>query len=264
MSVVVNRLRTLVAQREILYVFTWRDIVIKYKQSVMGFLWAILMPLVIVAAGALVRAALAFLQGRQLVLAEVATVSLKAVPWAFVMSGIRFSTNSLSSNVNLVTKIYLPREIFPLAAVGSQLVDFCVAAVPLTIILAVAGVGVSVQLLWIPVFIVILVAQVAGLGILLSAGSLFFRDVKYLVEVALTFAIFFTPVLFEARDFGRWRSWIMINPVAPVFEGLAETVVHHRPPDLQWLAYSGGVAVVTLIVALAFFARVEPYFAESV
>src|SRR2546426_49745 len=110
---------------------TCRDITIKYKQSVMGFLWAILMPLVIVGAGVLVRAGVASVSGRPLLLGDVAAVALKAVPWAFVVSGIRFASNSLVGNSNLLTKIYLPREIFPLASVGSQLIDFAVATVPL-------------------------------------------------------------------------------------------------------------------------------------
>jgi lipopolysaccharide transport system permease protein len=262
--VTLDRLRDILARRDILYMITWREIVIKYKQSVMGFLWAILMPLVIVGAGVIVRAGVSFLSGRPLVLADVAAVSLKAVPWAFVVSGIRFASTSLIGSGNLLTKIYLPREIFPLASVGSQFVDFVVAAVPLAILLAGAHVGVSLQLLWVPVIIVLLVAQVAAFGIFLSAGSVFFRDVKYLVEIILTFAIFFTPVLYDVEMFGRWRTLLMLNPVAPLLEGLTATVIHHHPPELDWLAYSAAIAVGGLVFALLLFQRLDPYFAESV
>jgi lipopolysaccharide transport system permease protein len=167
--------KELLRHREILYMITWREITIKYKQSVMGFMWAVLIPLVIVGAGVLVRAGMAFISGGKLQVQDVATVSLKSVPWAFVVSGIRFGTNSLIQNANLVTKIYLPREIFPLAAVTSQLVDFVVATVPLALLLALAHVGVSIELLWVPLLLLVLVAQVCALSILLSTSSTWSR-----------------------------------------------------------------------------------------
>jgi len=139
-----------------------------------------------------------------------------------------------------------------------------VATVPLTVLLALARVGISLQLVWVPLLIALLVVQVAAFGTLLSAGSVFFRDVKYVVEVVLTFAIFVTPVLFDVDMFGRWRTLLLLNPVAPLFEGLSATVIHHHPPELGWLAYSGAVTVFAVILALALFRRLEPYFAETI
>ena len=109
-------LRELAQYRDLLYMLTWRDIRIKYKQSIMGFMWAIFMPLLIVSAGVLVRYAFSRLSGVPLAWKDIAEVSVKAVPWAFFVSSIRFSTLSLIANTNLVTKIYFPRELFPLAA----------------------------------------------------------------------------------------------------------------------------------------------------
>jgi lipopolysaccharide transport system permease protein len=261
---IMSSARSLGSRWELLYMITWKEIAIKYKQSVMGLLWAVLMPLAIVSAGVVVRAGMSFLTGKPLALADVAGVSVKAVPWAFIVSGIKFSTGSLIANPTLVTKIYMPREIFPLASVLSQFVDFSVACVPLAILLVIAGVGASVQLLWVLPLVIILVVLVTGMGIILSAGSLFFRDVKYLVDVVLTFAIFFTPVLYDADLFGRWRTVLLLNPVAPLLEGLAAVVVHHRSPDLPWVGYSAVVAVVGCLVALRLFKRLEPYFAESI
>jgi ABC-type polysaccharide/polyol phosphate export permease len=253
----------LVAKRDLLYMLTWREIRIKYKQSVMGMLWAILMPAVIVSAGVVVRAGFSMLSGRHLEAADVASVSVRAVPWAFFVSSIRFATSSLIANSSLVTKVYLPREVFPVASMLSQLMDFAVAALVLVVVLTVLHVGVSVQLLWLPGLIIILVAMTTGLCIVLSAASLFLRDVKYLVEVVLTFAIFFTPVFYEARMFGRWAPALMLNPVAPVLEGIADTVVRHTSPSLPWVGYSALCALGIFVGALAFFHRLEPYFAES-
>lgn len=254
----------LVAKRDLLYMLTWREIRIKYKQSVMGMLWAILMPTVIVAAGIVVRAGFSMLSGRPLVDADVASVMVRAVPWAFFVSSIRFGTTSLITNTSLVTKVALPREVFPIAAMLSQLVDFAVAALVLVVALAVLQVGVSVQLLWLPWLIAMLVVLTTGLGIVLSAASLFFRDVKYLVEIALTFAIFFTPVFYDAHMFGRWAPVLMLNPMAPLLEGIADVVVRHTAPSLPWVGYSSFCALAILAVAIAVFQRLEPYFAESV
>jgi len=257
-------IRELFARRDLLYTITWREIKIKYKQSAMGMLWALLMPMVIVAAGLVVRYGFSLIAHAPLALRDVASVGVRAVPWAFFVSSIRFGTASLVANSDLVTKIYLPREVFPIAAMLSQLVDFVVASFVLVVLLVVAHVGVSVQILWLPVLLVPLVLLATGLAIILSAGSLFLRDVKYLVDVILTFAIFFTPVFYEARMFGPWASVLMLNPVAPLLEGFASVLVAHSAPSLPWLAYSVTVSLGTLGAALYLFHKLEPHFAESI
>ncbi len=257
-------LAELVARRDLLYMVAWREIRIKYKQSAMGMLWAILMPGVIVLAGVAVRYAFSRLSGAPLSLADVASVSVRAVPWAFFVSTIRFATLSLVSNAPLVTKVYLPREIFPIAAMLSQLVDFVIASAVLVPLLALLHVGVSWALLWIPFLIVVLVTLATGLGILLSAAGLFLRDVKYLVEVVLTFAIFFTPVFYDAHMVGRWAPVLMLNPVAPLLEGFSAVVVHQTAPAVPWFAYSAVVAALTFGAAVLAFYRLDPYFAESI
>jgi lipopolysaccharide transport system permease protein len=256
--------RELVQHRELLYMIAWREIKVKYKQSVMGFLWAILIPMVIVAAGVLVRYAFAVVSGREVAAGDLAGVAVKAVPWAFFVSTIRFASVSLVANTNLVTKIYMPREVFPLASVLSGLLDFGVASATLIVILGVARIGVSVHLLWLPLLVVILVLLTVALALLLSAASLFFRDVKYIVEVLLTFGIFFTPVFYDVGMFGHWAPLLLLNPLAPVLEGFAAVVVRHASPDLPWLAYAAALGVAGSALGITFFKRLEPFFAESV
>jgi ABC-type polysaccharide/polyol phosphate export permease len=256
--------RLLRRYHDLLYMLTLRDIKVKYKQSVMGFLWAILMPLIITSAGVVVKVGLATVSKRPVQTAEIVGVAVKALPWAFFVASIRFSTSSLALNANLVTKIAFPRAVFPLSAVLSQLVDFLVATCVLVVVLLVAPVPLTWNLLFAPVLVAILVVQVAGLALLLSAANLFFRDVKYIVEVILTFAIFFTPVFYDASMFGRWGDVLLLNPVAPVLEGLSACVAGGRAPSLGWTAYSLGWALLLVVVAPAIFQRLEPKFAESV
>jgi len=257
-------LRELARYRDLLYMLAWRDIRIKYKQTVMGFMWAIFMPLLIISAGVLVRCAFSRLSGQPLGWTDIDIVSVKAIPWAFFVASLRFSTLSLIANSNLVTKIYFPRELFPLAATLSQFFDLTIASVALAVILTVAGIGVSIQLLWVPFLVVLLVALVLALGILLSALALFFRDVKYIVEVVLTFGIFFTPVFYDVGLFGEWAWVLLLNPLAPILEGLAACVVRHEAPALGWLGYSATFSLLALASSYKIFRTLEPAFAENI
>ena len=195
---------------------------------------------------------------------DVISVAVRSVPWAFFVSSIRFASTSLVSNANLVTKIYMPRVIFPMAAILSQLIDLAIATVVLVILLAFVGIHVGVQLLWVPVLLAIMVLLVTGIAIFISAAALFFRDVKYIVEVILTFAIFFTPVFYDVSMLGRWARFMMLNPVTPLLEGISAAVLGRPGPAGGWILYGAAISIFTFIGALVFFKRTEPYFAESV
>jgi lipopolysaccharide transport system permease protein len=261
---VIDALRELLRNRELLYMITWREIRIRYKQSVMGVLWAVLMPVIITCAGLVVRVAASRVSGRPITGADIGGIGVKALPWAFFVSALRFGTASLTGNSSLVTKIKFPRLIFPLSSVLTSLFDMAIAIPVLIVFLPFAGVGASLTVLWVPVLLLILVIFTAGLCILFSAANLFFRDVKYLVEVVLTFAIFFTPVLYDASLAGKWRDILMLNPIAPLLEGLISSVILDRQPDLAWVAYSAGVSLLIFWCGVVFFRRLEPRFAESV
>src|SRR3954467_8040646 len=257
-------LHEIIRNRELLYMVTWREIRIRYKQSVMGLLWAVLMPIIITGAGVMVRVVASKVSGHPITAADIGGIGVKALPWAFFVSALRFGTASLTSNSSLVTKIKFPRLVFPLSSVLTSLFDMAIAIPVLLVLLPFTGVKASLAMLWVPVLLAVLVVFTVGLCILFSAANLFFRDIKYLVEVVLTFAIFFTPVLYDASLAGKWRSLLMLNPVAPVLEGLNSSVVLGHQPDLMWVGYSAAVAVVLGTVAVLSFRRLEPRFAESV
>lgn len=254
----------LIQNRQLIAILAWRDIKIKYKQTVMGFLWAILMPMLIVAAGILVKKAYSMISGTPLSLKDLASISVKALPWSFFISSIKFGTNSLVGNRNLVTKIYFPREVFPISAVLASLFDFMIASVALMIILVIGGMGFSFQMLWLPFLMVELILLTTGFSMILSCGNLFFRDVKYIVDVFLMFAIFFTPVFYDASMFGRWEPLILINPVASMLENINLVVVHGQAPKMIWLCYSTVFSVASLILFWKIFHKAEIYFAENI
>jgi lipopolysaccharide transport system permease protein len=259
-----EQLLELYKYRELLYTLAHRDLKVRYKQSIMGFLWAILMPVLIVMSGIVVRYAYALAAHAPLQTADIASVAVKSLPWAFLVSSIRFGCNSLVGNRDLVTKVYFPKEIFPVAAVLASLFDFFVASGALLLLLLAIRVGWSVYMFWTPVLLLAVVLLATGIGMIVSAASLFFRDVKFIVEVLLTFGIFFTPVFYDIRMLGDKGKWLLLNPIAPVLDGLGACVARHRPPDLPWLGYSLGFGLAALLGGYVFFKHLEPAFAESI
>jgi len=250
--------------RELLMMLTWRDIKIRYKQSIMGFAWAILMPILVIGSGLVVMVAFATMSGKPINKLDVLSVAVKSVPWAFFVAAVRFATNSLVMNKELVTKIYFPREILPMAAVLANLFDFLVASTVLVVILAVMRIGASVYLLWVLPLLVLLILLTISCGILLACANLFFRDVKYLVEVLLTYGVFFTPVFYSASTLGKWGFILLLNPVGPVLESLRNTIILHRSPDLPWLAYSTIWGILGFMLTWKIFQKAEASFAESI
>jgi lipopolysaccharide transport system permease protein len=259
-----QKLQELYRNRELLLMLTYRDIKVRYKQSIMGFLWAILMPVLIIMSGVMVRYVYALAAHKPLQTADIASVAVKALPWAFLVSSIRFSCLSLINNRELVTKIYFPKEIFPLSSLLAAFFDFLVASAALVVFLAVMSVGWSIYLTWVPVLVITMVLLAAGIGMIVAAASLYFRDVKFIVEVFLTFGIFFTPVFYDTSMLGSKGKWLLLNPISPLLDGFGASIAHHRSPDLSWLAYSVACALLLSLGGYAFFKHLEVGFAESI
>jgi lipopolysaccharide transport system permease protein len=256
--------RELIQYRNLLWMLTLRDIKIRYKQTVMGFLWAIFMPMLIVCAGLIVKKGFSIVSGKPLELSELISVSIKSLPYSFFIASIRFATNSLVGNANLVTKIYFPREVFPVAAVLANLFDFLLGSFILIVILAIAGFQIDYHVFWVPFLIFLLILFTIASGMILSCANLFFRDVKYIVEVLVTFAIFFTPVFYDASLFGKWAPLLLLNPVGAILENINNVVILHRPPDMIWLYYSVLWSVGGVLLSWNIFHKLEFLFAENI
>ncbi len=210
--------------RELLGQLTRRDIKIRYKQAVMGFAWALLMPVLVVAAGLIIRWAIATVGGVPINKAGAGELLVKGLCWSFFVGAIGFATPSLSGNTSLVTKVYFPREVLPLGTLGAQLFDSGIGAIAVVIATPFLGALLTPALGWVPLLLVLLVAFTAGTCLFLSCANLFFRDVKYIVQVLLTFGIFFTPVLYDPSLMGpTGAKLVMLNPIAPLLEALRES-----------------------------------------
>ena len=268
--------------RDLLLQLTRRDLKVRYKQAVMGFAWAIFMPLLIVLAGCMIRFIMAEVSGRSIDRAAIAGLTVKSLGWSCFVGTIGFAVQSLTGNMNLVAKVYFPREVLPLATTLAHCADSALGAAVVSLMLIFLGVRPSPALIWVPVLALILVLLTAGASLLLSCANLFFRDVKYIVQVLLTFGIFFTPVLFEPAMLGpKWSMVAMLNPLAPLLEGLRLAVVgghnllhplieinRHGQAVLAWspwmLVYSAAWAGLGTLGSALLFHRLEFVFAEYV
>jgi ABC-type polysaccharide/polyol phosphate export permease len=277
---VLGDLREIVAEllqsSDLIRQITLRDIRIRYKQALFGFAWALLLPGAVVTAGVAVRYAVSYVSGRNLDTTQIADMVVKAVPWAFFVGCLSTATGSLVANISLVTKIYFPREVLPLGSVLAQSFDSMIGAVIVAILLPLLGVSASMHWLWVPVLLALLWMLALAAGLFLSCANIRFRDVKYLVQVFLTFGIFATPVILDATMFGpRGSRLMMLNPLSPILEGLRLSVVQHHnllsplvAPGgfLFWrpwyLAYSAAWAIGGLLFSAIVFHRSERRFAE--
>jgi lipopolysaccharide transport system permease protein len=267
--------------RELLEQLTRRDIKLRYKQAAMGLAWAVFMPCLIVLSGLIVRYAMAQISGATLKQSDIANIAVKGVGWAFFVGALGFATASLVGNSNLVTKIYFPREVLPLSSVGAQSFDTSIGLLTLIVVLPFLGVRLHSSLAWVPLLLLLLLLFTTGVSLFLSCANLFFRDVKYIVQVVLMFGIFFTPIFFEPSMLGpRGAQLAMLNPLTGILEGLRLTVVEGRsllhPISVVvrgverpvWepleLVYSAVCAVAAVLGSAMMFRRLQHLFAEYV
>lgn len=251
-----------VRYRELLYQMTKRDLLLRYKQTVMGFAWAVFMPL-------LNTAVFSVIFMRVAPIATPVPYPLFAycglLTWNFFASSLKFSVLSLTSNANLVTKVYFPREIFPFSAVIVSLVDFAVASLVLVALMAYYRVTPTSTVLLLPIVVAVHVMFTAAVSLALAMANLFYRDVKYLFEIAITIWMFMSSVLYPIELLGeRSERLMMLNPMTSIIDAYRKVLLLGETPFTPAFGAASVVAVLLLGVVWTVFHRSEFAFAESV
>jgi ABC-type polysaccharide/polyol phosphate export permease len=262
----VSGVRALVAEqieyRELLLQMTRRDLLLRYKQTVMGFGWAVFMPIINTVIFSIVFTRVAPIE-TGLPYPLYAFTGLLA--WNFMASSLRFAVVSLTSNANLVSKVYFPREIFPFSAVIVSLVDTAIASIVLVGLMAWYGVGLSWTVLLLPVVLLVHVMLTAGLALLLAMAHLFYRDVKYLFDIVLSVAMFATSVVYPVEQIGgRVGRLLALNPVTAIIDGYRAVLLRGEVPPAGPLAVAAVVSLILFMAAWAVFHRGEVSFAENI
>jgi lipopolysaccharide transport system permease protein len=257
------RLREVWAYRELLYFFVWRDVKIRYKQTAIGVLWVVLQPVLNMLVFTLFFGRLAKLPNDGLPYPVFYFAAL--VPWTYFAYALQMTTNVVVDNQRLITKVYFPRLILPIASALSGLVDFAIGFTVLAIFTVFYGIRPTVAALWLPVLLALAVFTALGVGLWLSALNALYRDVKYVIPFLVQFWMFASPVAYPSSLVPeKWRWVYGLNPMAGVIDGFRWAITGRgHAPGLLLLASSAVVALVFL-GGLFFFNRMETAVADRV
>jgi lipopolysaccharide transport system permease protein len=256
-------LNELWSYRELLVFLVWRDLKVRYKQTLFGALWAVIQP-------ALLMVVFTLFLGRLSGIAPSGTpyalyVFAALVPWTLFAQGLSGASNSVINATNLVQKVYFPRLLLPLSAIGSYLLDFLIALVVLGALMAGFGIAPSIAVLWVLPLGALGVVAALGVGVWLAAINVRYRDVRYAVPFLTQVLLFATPVAYSTDLVPEnWRVFFEINPMVGVVEGFRWSALGVGSPPVQAVAISIAVSMSLLGTGVAYFRRVERTFADVI
>jgi len=256
-------LREIWAYRELLYFFVWRDIKVRYKQTVIGAAWAILQPFMTMVVFSLFFGKLAKIPSHGLPYPVFYYSAL--LPWMYFAGALQNATNTIIEHQRVITKVYFPRIILPLAAVLSGLVDFGIAFLILIGIMLFYGIIPTLAVLWLPFLMLLAVMTAFGVGLWLSALNAIYRDVRYAVPFLIQFWMFASPVAYPSSLVPeRWQWLYGLNPMAGVIEGFRWALTGQGQPPQSLFAVSVLAVFLVLLGGLIYFRRIEGTIADLV
>ncbi|MDT5060831.1 MAG: lipopolysaccharide transport system permease protein [Acidobacteriota bacterium] len=255
-------LRAIWTYRELLYFLTWRDVKVRYKQTILGIAWVGMQPIL---------TTLVF----TIFLGKVMRVPSEGIPyplfiyagmlpWTFFSGAITSSSNSLVGNAHLITKIYFPRVLIPISAIAARLLDFVISFLALIALMIYYGVGVTWGLLMLPALIALVTLLALGVGMATSALNVKYRDVGVMMPLLLQLWMFASPVIYPMSALpANWQRLYSLNPLVGVIEGFRASLLG-RGFDWTSLVVSTAIAVVLLVFAAFSFRRMDTHFADIV
>jgi lipopolysaccharide transport system permease protein len=249
--------------RELLYFLTWRDVKVRYKQTALGAAWAIIQPLFMMLVFSLFFGRLAKIPSDGIPYPIFTFCAL--LPWQLFAHALTESSNSLVANERLITKVYFPRLVVPIAAVLGGLVDFAVAFALLLVMMFYYGIVPTWAIVTLPGFLLLAVMTALGVGLWLSALNVKYRDVRYTINFLIQFWLFATPVAYPSSIVpAKWRALYGLNPMAGVVEGFRWALLGKQEAPGMMLWVSVAVVILILIGGLYYFRRMEQQFADVV
>jgi lipopolysaccharide transport system permease protein len=256
-------LRELWDHRELLYFLVWRDLKVRYKQTAIGALWAILQPFLTMLVFSLFFGRLAHIPSNGLPHSVFYYSALLA--WIYFAGALQHATNTMVENQRVITKVYFPRLLLPLASVASGLVDLAFGFVVFLGMLVYYGIAPGRAILLMPLFLLLAVLTALGVGLWLSALNAIYRDVRYVVPFLIQFWMFASPVAYPSSLVPeRWRGLYGLNPMAGVVEGFRWSLTGHGQPPSPLLAASAIMVLFLLAGGLVYFQKMEGTIADVV
>ena len=259
----IRSLRELLTYRELLLTWTLREIKVRYKQSVLGAIWAVLQPLSLMVIFTIVFGFFVKVPTGNTPYPVFSYVAL--LPWTFFSASISSATLSLTNNINLVTKIYFPREILPLASIGAAFLDYLVAFGLFIVLIVIYQVPITINWLFLPLLLLIQIVLTVGISIFSAATIVLYRDVRFIVPLALQLWMYLTPVVYPVELVPeKWRALYLLNPMASIIDGYRRVVLDATPPRWEAMAFSAIISIGFFFLSYAYFKRSESTFADVI
>lgn len=250
--------------RELFYFLAWRDVLVRYKQTVIGILWSVIKPLLTMIVFVFVFGKLAKLPSDGVPYPVLVLSGM--LPWLFFASAFSEAGNSLVGNANIISKVYFPRLIVPLSSVIVSLVEFMISAVLLVILMFWFNVLPDSRILLLPLFIALLILAAIGAGLWVAALNVKYRDFTYVVPFVIQFGLYVSPVAFNSNIVPqKWRLWYALNPMVGIIDGFRWSITGADTP-LYWQGVVISAVVVLLLVfsGVQYFRATERSFADVI
>src|SRR5438067_1684229 len=256
-------LRDLWSYRELLYFLAWRDVKVRYKQTLLGAAWAILQPLLTMIVFTLLFGQLAGIKSEGIPYPIFAYGGL--LIWTFFSNSVTNSGNSLVGSSNLITKIYFPRMIIPAAAIGAGLVDFFLAFLIQIVLMAYYGVRVTWAITMLPVLVIMATLLALGVGMWLSALNVKYRDIRYAIPFLIQLWMFASPIIYPVSMLpAKWQWILALNPLTGIIQNVRIALFGNQPFQWKSLGISFVITVLVLLYSAFSFRRMERHFADIV
>ena len=250
------------AYRELLYFLVWRDLKVRYKQTLIGTGWVVIQPLMTMAIFTVIFGNFAKIPSDGLPYPIFSYAAL--LPWNLFSSSLNRGGESVVNNANLVTKIYFPRLILPLSSVLSPMADFAIAFVILIGMMIWFGIAPTVGILMLPIFVILAICTALAMGLWLAALNVRYRDVRYTIPFLIQIWMFASPVAYPVSMVPeKWRWLYSLNPMAGVIEGFRWALLGNQSPDFSVMAISATVVMGLLAAGMVYFKQMERTFADE-
>lgn len=258
-----KNLKLLWFYRELLINLAKREITVRYKQSILGYAWVIINPLFQILVISFVFSTL--LKVPSVGVPFIIFLSVALLPWTFFSSSVTASTNALVNNSNLITKIYFPREILIYSTILAKMVDFGLSLIILAVLMLFFQIPINFYIVWVPLILLIQIILTMGISLLLSSFNLFYRDIQYILTLALTLWFYVTPIAYPTEVIpDKFKLIFSLNPMAVIVNAYREVIIGQGHPNINSLVIALISSILIFVFSFFIFKKLEKSFADYV